>query len=70
MNRELRHPPYYAISGYEIIARKSERECADAIGKSLRTYQDKKKGYSDFTKSEADILSSLLKQPLSLLFVT
>ena len=68
--KEKKHPEYYAIKAYEILARKSEQECADKLGVTLRTYQDKKKGYSDFTPCEGSVLADFLNQPMELIFLT
>lgn len=70
MAREKKHPEYYAIRAYEILARKTEADCADKLGISLRTYQDKKAGYSDFSNTQGIVLAEFLGQPLSLLFLT
>lgn len=70
MKREKKHPEYYAIRAYEILARKSEQACADHLNISLRTYQDKKSGYSDFSNAQGVALAEFLGQPMSLLFLT
>lgn len=70
MARERKHPEYYAIKAYEILARKSEQDCADRLGITLRTYQDKKKGFSDFSQSEGGILADFLNQSMEAIFVT
>ena len=70
MTRKKKHPEYYAIRAYEILARKNEKACAEHLGISLRTYQDKKAGYSDFTNAQGVALAEFLGQPMSLLFLT
>lgn len=69
MDKRIKHKPYYAIDAYEILAKKSEKDCAKKLGITLRTYQNKKKGYSDFSMVEAEVLSKFLMQPADSLFL-
>lgn len=59
-NKSKKHPRYYAIPAYQILAQKSDAEMASALGISIRTYRDKIEGWSDFTNTDGDILSELL----------
>lgn len=59
-NRSKKHPRYYAIPAYQILARKSDSEMATALGMSVRTYRDKIEGWSDFTHTDGDVLCNLL----------
>ena len=58
--RNLQHPEYYAIPAYEVLARKTTEECAQALGICLRTYKEKIKGYSDFSATQGALLSEFL----------
>ncbi|WP_343121168.1 hypothetical protein [Intestinimonas butyriciproducens] len=69
-NRPKRHPEYYAISAYQILARKTDEEMAKAVGIKTRTYQEKIKGWADFTVQEGDILARELGRTRDELFVT
>lgn len=68
--REKQHPEYYAITAYQILARKSDAEVSRALGMSERTYKDKKKGYSDFTQTEGIALAKLLGRSQEEIFLT
>lgn len=68
--RKLKHPKYYAIEGYQILARLSDDDVAKALGMSKRTYLDKRNGYGDFNIAQGDKLSELLQQPRDVLFLT
>lgn len=70
MKKELKHPPYYAIDAFEILARKTSEECANALGISPRTYYNKKIGLSDFTQTEGDSLAKILAVERNALFLT
>lgn len=64
------HPEYYAIKAYQILARKDDEYFAKVLDISTRTFNDKKKGYSDFKQGEADILSKELNRTKDELFLT
>lgn len=70
MNRQLVHPEYYAVRAYQILARKTDKETAEALGISVRTYKDKRKGYSDFKPGEAALLCQLFNVSMDKLFIT
>lgn len=68
--REIKHPEYYAISAYMILAKKDDNECADLLSMSVRTYKDKIKGFSDFSAEQGRILSDFLGVTQEQLFLT
>ena len=55
----IKHGRYYAVKGYQIVARVTDAELAKALGITVRTLQNKRGGRSDFTASEALIMSKL-----------
>lgn len=69
-NKPKKHPRYYAIPAYQILARKSDAEMASALGISIRTYRDKIEGWSDFTNTDGDVLSELLGRARDDIFLT
>ena len=60
--RKRRHEPYYAVQAYQILTNKSNKECADFLGISERTYWDKVHGFADFSLPEAAKLASFLQR--------
>ena len=58
--RAKRHDPYYAVQAYQILAGKSNKDCAEHLGISERTYQNKINGYADLTLPEAQKLAAFL----------
>ena len=62
------HPAYYKIKGYQIIKQISDEQAAAALGVCVRTYRDKRDGYSDFTLSQSNKLSEILGQSKDVLF--
>lgn len=68
--RPKKHPEYYAITAYQILARKSDDEMATKLDITTRTYQEKVKGWSDFTVQEGDILVRELGRSRNELFST
>ena len=57
---QRKHKPYYAIKAFQILARKTSKECAEILGISERTYWNKINGYSDFSIPEAEALAQFL----------
>lgn len=62
------HPAYYKIKGYQILAQVSDEEAASALGICVRTYKEKRDGYSDFSLEQSRLLSELLGQSQDALF--
>lgn len=68
--RKLKHPEYYAIKGYQILFKLSDEEMAKKLKMSVRSYRDKRTGYSDFSISQGDTLSELFQKPKDEIFLT
>ena len=68
--RIKRHPEYYAIPAYQILARKSDDEMAALLGMAKRTYLEKIRGWSDFSVQESDMLANELGRNRDELFMT
>lgn len=66
--REKKHPTYYKIKGYQILNQISDEQAAKALGVCVRTFCEKRDGYSDFTLSQGDVLSEILGQSKDVLF--
>ena len=60
--RVKRHDPYYAVQAYQILAGKSNKDCAEHLGISERTYQNKINGYADLTFPELQKLAIFLNR--------
>ena len=60
--RERRHEPYYAVPAYQILAGKSNKDCAEHLGISERTYWNKVNGFADFTFPEVTKLAAFLNR--------
>lgn len=60
--RRRRHEFYYAVPAYQILTNKTNKECADLLGISERTYWDKVHGFADFTLPEAAKLATFLQR--------
>lgn len=58
--KALKHPPYYAIKAYEILAKKDSEEIANLLGITPRTYWNKVNGQADFSVQEAAKLAEIL----------
>jgi plasmid maintenance system antidote protein VapI len=66
-----KHERYYAIPAYQILAKKTSKECAAALGITERTYWNKINGFSDFSIPEAMRLSDFLgRKNLDDIFLT
>jgi len=68
--REKKHPEYFAIKGYQCLARLSDEDVAEYLGIKARTYKEKVKGYLDFSPAEGIALAKLLNKTQSELFLT
>lgn len=68
--RPKKHPEYYAVAAYQILARKADDEMAALLGIKTRTYQEKIKGWADFTVQEGDVLVRELGRSRDELFMT
>lgn len=68
--RPRKHPEYYAITAYQILARKSDADMAKILDIAPRTYQEKVRGWADFTVQEGTILAQELGRTRDELFVT
>lgn len=55
-----KHERYYAIPAYQILAKKTSKECAAMLGMTERTYWNKVNGYSDFSIPDAEKLAEFL----------
>lgn len=60
--RAKRHEPYYTVRAYQILAGKSNKDCAEHLGISERTYLNKINGYADLTFPEAQKLATFLNR--------
>lgn len=73
MNRSVRvkkHPQYYAIKAYQLLAKLSDEDMANKLGMSKRTYKDKINGYADFSSAEGIALSNIFNKPQEEIFLT
>lgn len=68
--KELKHPRYFRIAGYQIVNNLSDEYIAKKLGCSVRTYRDKINGGRDFSVGELVILSELFDQPAQVLIST
>lgn len=70
MVREKKHPPYYALKGYQLIKRISDERMAEILEICVRSYRDKRDGYSDFSIPQAQKISEVLDLPTEEIFLT
>lgn len=70
MKRKKVHPPYYMIEGYQIIRQITDAFMADALGMAVRTYREKRDGYSDFTLPQAEKIAEILECSKDQIFLT
>lgn len=70
MPRKKVHDEYFRIPAYQILAGKSDDEMSRILGICKRTYKEKIKGYSDFTSTQGQVLSMVLKVSQDELFLT
>lgn len=68
--KKLKHPKYYAIKGYQILARKTDQQMADALDITVRTYKNRINGISDFSATDANIMEQLLHVKKDDIFLT
>lgn len=68
--REIKHPKYYAIPAYMVLAKKNSKDCAELLKISERTYKEKISGFSDFSAEQGRILSDYLGVTQEQLFLT
>ena len=68
--KELKHPRYFRIAGYQIVNNLSDEYIAKKLGCSVRTYRDKINGGRDFTVAELIVLSELFDRPAQELIST
>ncbi len=68
--RQIKHPEYYAIKAYQILAKISDEKMASLLGMTKRTYCDKVKGYADFTPAEGIALAKFLNKTQDEIFLT
>lgn len=61
--RQKKHPKYFRIDGYQIVANLTDEQVAAKLGVCIRTYRDKVNGSKDFTAQELLVLSGVLQQP-------
>ena len=66
VDRQAKHPEYYAIKAYMILGKVSD----DAICKSLGVNKRTLRGASDFTVAEAEKLSKALGRSKDEIFLT
>lgn len=69
-NQTKKHPKYYAIPAYQILAQKTDAEMASLLNISVRTYRDKIEGWSDFSHTDSDILCKVFKKNIEEIFLT
>jgi len=67
--RDKKHPEYYAINAYMILAKQTDSDCAKMLKISERTYKDKIKGYSDFSAEQGKMLATFLNVTQEQLFL-
>ena len=70
MAREKKHPPYYALKGYQLIKRISDEKMAEILGICVRSYREKRDGYGDFSIPQAQKISETLELPTDKIFLT
>lgn len=68
--RKKKHEPYYAIPGYQILSKKSDKEMAELLGMCVRSYKEKIAGYSDFTSEQGKRLASIFGVSQDNIFLT
>lgn len=68
--KKEKHKEYVFLTAHQKRKGFSDAEVAEILGITTRTYQNKVKGLSDFTLSEANKLSKLLNQTKEELFLT
>lgn len=68
--RVKKHPMYYALKAYQLLAKLTDDDMADYLGVTRRTYTDKVNGYSDFTPAEAVAISKKLDKTQDEIFIT
>ena len=66
--REIKHPAYFKIKGYQILNRVTDEDAANYLGVCVRTYREKRDGYGDFTLNQSSKLAELLGQSQETLF--
>lgn len=68
--KKEKHKEYVFLTAYQKRKGLSDTEVAEILGISTRTYQNKVKGLSDFTLSEAIKLCETLEESKETLFLT
>lgn len=67
--RALKHSEYFAIPAFMILSKRTAHECAKVLGVSVRTFNDKVKGYSDFSAEQGRKLAEYLNVSQEQLFL-
>lgn len=67
---KIKHKPYYAIPAYQILSKKTDKEMAEILNITVRTYKNKISGVSDFTWEQAQILSRVFEKTQEEIFLT
>lgn len=70
VDRQAKHPEYYAIKAYMILGKVSDDAICKSLGVNKRTFWDKVRGASDFTVAEAEKLSKALGRSKDEIFLT
>ena len=68
--RKRKHNRYFAIPAYQVLKKLTDKDVANHLGVSTRTYKDKIEGWSEFSLSEGRALSELLTVTQEELFIT
>ncbi len=69
MEARRKHQPYYAIRAYQILSKLSDKDVADALGITTRTYYNKIEGISDFSAEQARALVELFGRSMDEIFL-
>ena len=69
-NKAKKHPKYYAVKAYQILASATDEEMAQMLDMTVRTYNDKIIGFYDFNLSEAEKMSQRLHHSIDEIFLT
>ncbi len=68
--RAKKHPQYYALKAYQLLAKLSDDDMAEKLGISKRTYKDKVNGYADFSSAEGIALANIFSKTQAEIFLT
>lgn len=68
--RKFKHEPYYALKAWQALLQISDETMAEELHMTVRTFQDKRTGYYEYTLSEGKIITEKLGRTHDEIFLT